>query len=91
VTGDGRADAILVDLGGSTVFLSDGAQFVPASMPWHPELPLGERGNAFTDLTGDGKADVIVHHHQKVLVYQSTGTGFSPPATWMNEPFYGGP
>jgi hypothetical protein len=59
VTGDGKADAIVVNDDKVTVRRSTGGAFNP-NEDWTSGPYYGSRGTFFTDVTGDGKADAIV-------------------------------
>ena len=59
VTGDGLADAIVVNDDTVTVRRSDGGQFTP-NEDWTMGPYYGDRGTFFADVTGDGLEDTIV-------------------------------
>ena len=59
VTGDGKADAIMVETTGVKVFRSNGSSFLAGEI-WTSIGYFGSRGTFFADVTGDGKADAIV-------------------------------
>ncbi|WP_344973447.1 VCBS repeat-containing protein, partial [Streptosporangium fragile] len=54
VTGDGRADAIVVNDDRVTVRRSTGTRFTP-NEPWTSNPYYGTRGTYFADVTGDGR------------------------------------
>ncbi|MCD8489321.1 MAG: S8 family serine peptidase, partial [Desertifilum sp.] len=83
VTGDGKADAIVVNDGGVTVRRSDGTRFLP-NETWTEIGYAGQFGTYFADVTGDGKADAIVSNAGGVTVRRSDGTRFLPNETWTN-------
>ena len=58
MTGDGWADAIVVNNDTVTVRRSTGAGF-GANEDWTREPYFGSRGTFFADVTGDGRADAI--------------------------------
>ncbi|MFD9460345.1 FG-GAP repeat domain-containing protein [Streptomyces sp. NPDC060027] len=71
VTGDGKADIILVNEDTVTVRRSTGADFGPspkANEDWTHGPYLGRHGIFFADVTGDGKADAIVVNTETVTV-----------------------
>jgi len=88
VTGDGRADAIVVnnvltsgfpgELISATVPVrtSDGSEFAPQDQ--HDWLVTSHDPTQFADVTGDGKADAIVADGGTITVYRSDGTRFLP-------------
>ena len=59
VTGDGKADAIVVNDGTVTVRRSTGSGFAP-NEDWTGGPYFGTRGTLFADVTGDDRADAIV-------------------------------
>lgn len=89
VTGDGKADAIVVNPTGITVRRSDGTKFLRNEL-WTKEPYLGALGNYFADVTGDGKADAIVVNTNGITVRRSDGTKFLRNELWSTEPYYGG-
>ena len=74
VTGDGRADAIVVNDNTVTVRRSDGNQFLP-NEDWTHGAYYGSVGMAayFADVTGDGRADAIVINDTAVTVRRAFG------------------
>ena len=88
VTGDGKADAVIVETTGVKVFRSTGTGF-SAAENWTTGPYFGNAGTFFSDVTGDGKADAIVVNDWGVTVRRSTGTLFSPNETWTANPYLG--
>ena len=95
VTGDGRADAIVVNATGITVRRSDGTMFLPDES-WTTEPYFGNVGTYFADVTGDRQADAIVVNEDKVTVRRSDGIMFLPDGimflpeeSWTTNPYYG--
>jgi len=94
VTGDGRADAIVVNdesipFGRVVVRRSDGSQFLP-NEEWTQEPFYGTIGTFFADVTGDGRADAIAVNDWGITVRPSDGTKFLPPGpNWTSNPYYG--
>ncbi|MFE7632023.1 FG-GAP repeat domain-containing protein, partial [Kocuria sp. NPDC057446] len=75
VTGDGRADAIVVNDDKVTVRRSNGQRFLP-NESWTTNPYYGNKSTAFADVTGDGRADAIVVNDDKVTVRRSNGQRF---------------
>jgi hypothetical protein len=88
VTGDGKADAIVVNNDTVTVRRSTGSGF-SANENWTRGPYYGALGTYFADVTGDGKADAIVVNKNTVTVRRSTGSGFSAYEDWTCGPYYG--
>lgn len=88
VTGDRRADAIVVNTNWVTVRPSNGTRFV-GNAAWTDGPYLGDRGIFFADATGDGKADAIVVNNNWVTVRPSNGSRFVGNAAWTDGPFWG--
>jgi len=88
VTGDGKADAIVVNQSGITVRRSNGRRF-EGNETWTREPFIGGLGNYFADVTGDGKADAIVVNTNGITVRPSDGERFLRNEQWTNEPLYG--
>lgn len=88
VTGDGRADAIVVNPTGITVRRSDGTKFLSGEL-WTREPYFGGIGTYFADVTGDGKADAIAVNTNGITVRRSDGTRFLPNELWTREPYFG--
>ncbi|MGE5322567.1 MAG: FG-GAP repeat domain-containing protein [Actinomycetota bacterium] len=88
VTGDGKADAIVVNPSGITVRPSDGTRFLPNEL-WTREPYYGGLGTFFADVTGDGKADAIVVNRSGITVRRSDGRRFLPNELWTRDPYFG--
>src|SRR5262249_12948681 len=92
VTGDGRADAILVNSDHIVVRTSSGAGF-PASTQsnWTATSWMGRKGTAFADATGDGKADAIGVDDDGIYVRPSNGSSFPQAlgSRWTSVSWYG--
>jgi hypothetical protein len=88
VTGDGRADAIVVNNRGVTVRRSDGSRFL-GNEDWTNGPYYGDRGTFFADVTGDGRADAIVVNDEGVTVRRSGSARFLPNEDWIPGPYYG--
>jgi hypothetical protein len=89
VTGDGRADAIVVNPAGVTVRPSNGSLFLPNEF-WTAQIGNGDKGIFFADVDGDGKADeIVVNSVTGISVGLSTGTAFEPLKGWNTGPYYG--
>jgi hypothetical protein len=94
VTGDGRADAIVVNDWGVVVRRSTRTSFGPTDEIWISGGYHGTRGTFFADVTGqdaDGnrRADAIVVNDWGITVRRSTGSGFAAPQTWLRTAYYG--
>jgi hypothetical protein len=91
VTGDGRADMIVVDQNFVTVSAANpsGTGFLPG-VRWSVGAFEGRRGTYFADVTGDGLADAIAVNDNGIFVRRSTGTSFNVAIeTWAGAPFFG--
>ncbi len=88
VTGDGKADAIVVNDDTVTVRRSDGSRFGP-NEDWTGGPYFGTRGIYFADVTGDGKADAIVVNDDTVTVRRSDGSRFLPNEDWTGGAYFG--
>ncbi len=90
VTGDRRADAIVVNGDKITVRRSTslGSVFT-GNESWTTDPFFGSEGTFVADVTGDGKADAIAVNSSKVTVRRSTGTAFSAKESWTSNPFFG--
>jgi uncharacterized protein YraI len=88
VTGDGKADAIVVNNDRVTVRRSNGSNFL-ANESWTTNPYYGSRGTFFADVTGDGKADAIVVNNDRVTVRRSNGSSFLANESWTTNPYYG--
>src|SRR5262249_28608759 len=83
VTGDKRADLVVVDDAGVAVRVSNGWSF-NAYTYWTSSPFWGERGTYFPAVDGDGKADAIaINNDGKVYVKKSNGTSFGPTSLWL--------
>ena len=71
MTGDGKADAIVVNDNTVTVRRSTGNSFAP-NEDWTGGPYFGTRGTFFADVTGDGKADAIVVNDNTVTVRRAS-------------------
>lgn len=93
VTGDGKADEIMLFLGGILVRPSTGAAYGCASNWTYPTGFIGNVGTYFADVTGDGKADAIAVNSSGggagVTVRRSTGSSFSANETWISGAYFG--
>jgi len=88
VTGDGKADAIVVNTNGITVRPSDGERFL-RNEQWTNEPLYGNATLYFADVNGDGKADAIIVHSNGITVRLSDGRRFLPGRTWVRHAYYG--
>jgi hypothetical protein len=71
VTGEGRADAIVVNEDKIRVRESNGFGFETTARGWTAGPYYGEVGTYFADVTGDGRADAIVVNYDTVTVRAS--------------------
>jgi hypothetical protein len=67
LTGDGKADAIVVNDNTVTVRLSAGSSFM-ANEDWTQGRFFGTRGTYFAHLTGNGKADKIAINDNAAVI-----------------------
>ena len=88
VTGDHRADAIVVNNSGITVRRSDGTRFL-RNEDWTRGPYMGGLGSYFADVTGDGRADAIVVNSNGIAVRRSNGVRFERTESWTTDPYYG--
>lgn len=88
VTGDSKADAIVVNPSGITVRRSDGSRFSSNEL-WTREAYYGGLGTYFADVTGDGKADAIAVNTSGITVRRSDGVRFLRNELWTSEPYFG--
>ncbi len=88
-TGDGKADAIVVNDYSITVRRSDGGTFTENER-WSNSSFYGERETYFADVTGDGKADAIVLNDYSIMVRCSDGSKFTDNEKWSYSSFLGG-
>ncbi len=89
VTGDGRADAIVVNDNRIVVRPSTGLSFGPNQV-WTTNPYFGTKGTFFADVTGDGRADAIVVNDNGIVVRRSTGSNFSSNESWTQGVAYFG-
>lgn len=91
LTGDGRADGIVVNKNGVFVRPTTPEAMMPASRAsnWTSGGFWGFKGTHFADVTGDNKADLIVVDNIGIAVRPSTGVEFSPHSFWITHPFWG--
>lgn len=92
VSGDGRADAIVVNPNGVFVRTSNGSSFPAAGLSnWTGIGYFGQKGTHFADVSGDGRADAIVVNNNGVVVRTSNGTSFpgASQASWTEAAYYG--
>lgn len=82
VTGDRRADAIVINNDGITVRRSTGTSFSP-NQSWTSTSFFGNKSTHFADVTGDGRADVIGVSVQGTYVRRSNGRTFDNAETWF--------
>jgi hypothetical protein len=91
VTGDGKADAIAVNLNQRVaVRPSNGVSFV--SGDYWTEIPYwGTKGTFFADVDADGKADAIAVNNNGtgIAVRPSNGSSFVAGDFWTDQDFYG--
>jgi hypothetical protein len=88
VTGDGKADAIVVNDDRVTVRRSTGNGFGPPE-DWSHGPFYGKHVTFFADVTGDGKADAIAVNDDTVTVRRSTGQDFAGNEDWTHGPYFG--
>jgi hypothetical protein len=92
VTGDGKADAIVVNEDTVTVRRNASTDFgvnSNANEDWTHGPYFGTLGIFFADVTGDGKADAIVVNEDTVTVRRNTGTDFGPNEDWTQGSYFG--
>ena len=85
VTGDKKADLVVVDDAGVAVAVSDGTRFAPQGRVLDQLSVLGPTSRTyFTDVTGDGRADaVVINDDGRVHVKKSNGASFGPTSVWL--------
>lgn len=93
VTGDGKADAIVLNPTGITVRRSDGTKFAGnenwTTEPYYGSEVYSRLNIHFADVDGDGKADAIVVNKNGITVRRSDGNKFTANERWTREAFYG--
>lgn len=89
VTGDGKADALVVNWDGVYMLTSNGSTFGGyrriTSGPFY-----GGMGTFFADINGDGRSDAIAVNVDGLAVLLSDGTNLTSFQYWTNGPFWGG-
>jgi hypothetical protein len=87
VTGDGKADAIVVNGSDVVVRASQGSQVnggFAGNVLWTPAAPVaGVRQVSFADVDHDRLADAIFVEDGGIEIMRSTGGGFAAPRTWL--------
>jgi len=83
VTGDRRADAIVVNEGGITVRRSLSGAF-NINETWTNNAFFGNKSTHFADVTGDGRADAIAVSVNRTNVRISNGASFATSTRWFN-------
>lgn len=98
VTGDGRADAIVVNPDGVWVRVTDSSGRMPAASQrnWTGDGFWGWRGTHFADVDGDGRADLIAVDEAGVAVRLAIGRRarrdpwrFAPASDWTAGGYWG--
>jgi hypothetical protein len=90
VTGDGRADMLIVTSTGIQARLSE-SNFAAPNSNWTNVAYFGQKGTHFADVNGDHRADAIVVNDSGIVVRTSNGSSF-PAANqkaWTEAVFYG--
>lgn len=89
VTGDGRADLVIVNDNGVVVRRSDGTRF-GANEVWAGAF-YGSHGTYFADVTGDRRADAIVVNETGIVVRPANldATGFLGNENWAWGQYWG--
>ncbi|MFD5250390.1 FG-GAP repeat domain-containing protein [Amycolatopsis sp. NPDC058340] len=88
-TGDGKADLILVDAGGTRVVAGTANRWFDTPVSWSATPFHGGKKTLTADIDADGDADLIAVNDTDVQVMRSTGTSYSPPESWYAGPFFG--
>lgn len=83
VSGDGRADAIVVNDGGITVRRSQNGAFAP-NENWTSNAFFGNKSTHFADVNGDGRADAIAVSVLGTYVRIANRSLFNAQTTWFN-------
>lgn len=87
-TGDGRADATVVNF--NAVAVSEGLEkSLSGPSPWSPTWAEYARQLQVVDVNSDDRADLITVRSEQVQVQLSTGQAFANNAIWLDAPFYG--
>lgn len=89
VTGDGRADHVLVEPTGVLVVPANPNWYNSPAQQWSPIPFTGTKKTLTADMDADGDADLVAVDDTEVRVMRSTGTGFATPEVLHPEPFYG--
>lgn len=93
VTGSGLVDLVAVNDTQVFAMRSSGTSFNQPESWWTwngtSHLAYGTLATFLGDVTGDGKADLVLVSPNDVWVMSSTGSAFSNPVTWSTGPFYG--
>jgi FG-GAP-like repeat/Clostridium epsilon toxin ETX/Bacillus mosquitocidal toxin MTX2 len=88
VTGDGKADLIIVNDDTIRVRRNTGSDFGPGSVAnedWSHGPAYGSRGTFFADVTGDGKADLIIVNDDTITVRRAVEEPTRPPIGRMTQ------
>ncbi|UMP07316.1 VCBS repeat-containing protein [Amycolatopsis sp. EV170708-02-1] len=88
-TGDGKADLILVDAGGTRVVAGTANRWFDTPVSWSATPFHGGKKTLTADIDADGDADLIAVNDTDVQVMRSTGTSYSPPESWYAGAFFG--
>src|SRR5919106_309739 len=91
VTGDGRADAIVINSDRVTVRRSDGTTFLP-NESWTANPYYGMMSTYFADVSADQISDAIAVNPARITVRRPLGLNagqFGPNESWTSGPYYG--
>lgn len=88
VTGDNKADALVVNPDGVYMLTSNGSTFTGYRRVTDGPF-YGGMGTFFADVSGDGKADAIAVNADGIAVMTSNGTSFTNYTQWSGA-FWGG-